>query len=72
MTSVVDPVSTTDWILQVAVKLTWRYITPAGETILADGPAGEGDATSQTIPLHARWMRWRLADGPAHGERRTD
>lgn len=55
MTSVVDPVSTTDWILTVAVKLTWRYITPAGQTILADGPAGEDVATSQTIPVHARW-----------------
>jgi hypothetical protein len=73
MTSVVDPVSTTDWILQVAVKLTWRYSTPAGETILADGPAGEGDATSQMIALHVRWSAgdWQV-DLPTANAGQTD
>ena len=62
MTSVVDPVSTTDWILEVAVTLTWRYTTPAGKTILAAGPAGEGDPSSQTIPLRVRWSAggWQM------------
>jgi hypothetical protein len=42
--------------------LTWRYIPPDGGTNLADGPAGEGDATSQTIPLQARWAAgdWQI------------
>jgi hypothetical protein len=62
MTSVVDPVSTTAWNLQVAVKLTWRYSTLAGETILAEGPPGEGIETSQSIPLEARWSAgdWQI------------
>jgi hypothetical protein len=73
VTSVVDPVSTTDWVLQVAVKLTWRYITPSGQTLLADGPAGEGDASSQTIPLHARWTAgdWQI-DLPKASAGQTD
>jgi hypothetical protein len=73
MTSVVDPVSTTDWILTVAVKLTWRYTTAADATILADGPAGEGSASSQMIPLHARWSAgdWQI-DPPTTSAGQTD
>jgi hypothetical protein len=73
MTSVVDPVSTTDWILTVAVKLTWRYTTTDGGTILADGSAGEGDASSQPIPLQARWSAgdWQI-DLPTAGAGQAD
>jgi hypothetical protein len=43
-TGILDPYSREDWALLAPVVLTWRYATPTGQTLMADGPTGGIDA----------------------------
>jgi hypothetical protein len=55
-TGIFEVYTSAGWALLAPVDLTWRYMTPAGELVLADGPAGALEARRSTpISLLARW-----------------
>jgi hypothetical protein len=55
-TGIFEVYTSAGWALLAPVDLTWRYTTPAGEPVLADGPAGALEARRSTpISLLARW-----------------